>query len=148
MLIFLSTKKECELAYHPCVLQPADLFGTQPQSCENLLGVLPQDWWRAVDLRRRVRKPPDRSDRLERANGGMVDLLHDVELLHLRVSTERRIGHERHRVPIELMDEAHDLLVGHLFERLFPDRFHLGGVAANTGGFAAEPGKTGIVDVL
>src|SRR5215475_15043561 len=110
--------------------------------------MLPQQWWWTLDFRSGVGKTPHRTNGLEGTGGRMVDLLHDVQLLHLGMSEEGGIIREGHRVSAEFMDQAHDFLVAHLFKRLLPDGLHFSGIAANTGGFAAESGKTRVVDVL
>src|SRR5262249_532879 len=110
--------------------------------------MLTQRRWRTVNLCCRLSKAPHRTNRIEGASRGVLNLLHNVESFNLGVSKQGRIVHEWHRVSIELVNEANDLIVRHLFETLLPNRFNLGVITANAGRVAPPPREARIVDVL
>src|SRR5262245_9872624 len=104
-------------------------------------------WW-TMNLCCRLSKAPHRTNRIKSASPGMLNLLYNVESFNLGVSKQGRIVHERYSVPIELVNEANDLFVRHLFEALLPNRFDLGGITTNAGRVAPPPRKARVIDVL
>src|SRR5712692_10265648 len=92
---------------------------------------------RALNPERRLRKANERRDRLESARSGMLNLCDCAERFDLRMSQQRRVVEDRHRVTADAVDQRDQLLARAIFERLLPDWFHLGRVPADTRSMAA-----------
>src|ERR1700731_3025331 len=100
----------------------------------------------ALDAERRLRKANERRDRLESAHGGMLNLGDCAERFDLRMSQQRRIIEDWHRVTADAVDQRDQLLARAIFERLFPDGFHLGRVPADTRSLAATVVETRVAE--
>src|SRR5260370_10878553 len=108
--------------------------------------MLAEGRWRALDAERRLRKANERRDRLESTHRGMLNLGDCAERFDLRMSQQRRVVEDWHRVTADTMDQRDQLLARAIFECLLPDWFHLGRLPADTRSLAAHIVKTRVAD--
>src|SRR5690242_9112420 len=101
---------------------------------------------RALNAERRLRKANEWRDRLESAHGGMLNLRDCAERFDLRMSQQRRVVEDRHRVATDAVDQRDQLLARAIFERLLPDGFHLGRIPADTRSLAAKIVETRVAE--
>src|SRR5262245_23859084 len=69
----------------PCRGQAVDLIMREPELFEHLLRVLAEERSRAVDARRSARRARGETEDLQSAGARLIDLLEQLEVLHLRI---------------------------------------------------------------
>src|SRR5262249_16238347 len=113
-----------------------------------LIRMLPKQRRWSLDPRRRLSKPPHWTNGLKFSRRWMIDLMHHLEFLNLRVLKEGSIIHERRSITIYIVNKIDHLLISHFLEGVLQDRLHFWCVATNTCDLATKVSETRIIQLL